>query len=233
MTSDHRATLLALFDTAIAAAHPDVCLPPHLPAPPAGRIIVLAAGKAAGSMAAAAEAHYFDALGLDPERLTGLAVTRYGYARPTRVIRMIEAGHPVPDEAGIAASEETLRLAATAGPDDLVLVLLSGGGSALWIAHGRRRHLLLRRRRPPRAPHHRRNCQRAGCDQDYSAKQQGAFHSAGVPTGDANRAEPAALPLAAPRPRVLLPPLHLPVPLRAMAPQTPVPKNRRQTWPHF
>lgn len=134
MSSNHRETLRTLFDAAVDAAHPDHCLPPHLPAPPNGRIIVLAAGKAAGSMAAAAERHYLDDLALAPERLTGLAVARYGYARPTRVIRMVEAGHPVPDESGIAASEETLKLAASAGPDDIVLVLLSGGGSALWIA---------------------------------------------------------------------------------------------------
>ena len=134
MSSDHRETLRALFDAAVEAAHPDTCLPPHLPEPPAGRIIVLAAGKAAGSMAAAAERHYLDDLGLAPERLTGLAVARYGYGRPTRAIRMVEAGHPVPDDAGVSASEETLRLATSAGPDDIVLVLLSGGGSALWIA---------------------------------------------------------------------------------------------------
>jgi hydroxypyruvate reductase len=134
MTIDHRETLRALFDAAVAAAHPGTCLPPHLPEPPKGRIIVLAAGKAAGSMAEAAEHHYLDTLSLPPDRLTGLAVARYGYGRPTRVVRMVEAAHPVPDETGIAASEETLELAASASPDDLVLVLLSGGGSALWIA---------------------------------------------------------------------------------------------------
>lgn len=134
MSKDHRDTLRTLFDAAVAAAHPDGCLPPHLPEPPAGRIIVLAAGKAAGSMAVAAERHYLDTLSLPADRLTGLAIARYGYGRPTRRIRMVEASHPVPDEAGIAATGQTLERAASAGPDDLVLVLLSGGGSALWIA---------------------------------------------------------------------------------------------------
>jgi glycerate 2-kinase len=85
-------------------------------------------------MAAAAERHYLDALGLDPARLTGLATTRHGHGVPTRRIRVIEAGHPVPDEAGLKAADETLRLAAEATADDLLLVLLSGGGSANWIA---------------------------------------------------------------------------------------------------
>jgi hydroxypyruvate reductase len=85
-------------------------------------------------MAAAAERHYLDALGLDPARLSGLATTRHGHGVPTRRIRVIEAGHPVPDEAGLKAAEETLRLADDAGAGDLLLVLLSGGGSANWIA---------------------------------------------------------------------------------------------------
>ena len=75
---------------------------------PAGRLIVLAAGKAAGSMAEVAERHYLDRL-RPPERLAGIAVTRHGYGRPTRPIAMIEAGHPVPDAAGLAAAERVLR----------------------------------------------------------------------------------------------------------------------------
>jgi hydroxypyruvate reductase len=85
-------------------------------------------------MAAAAERHYLDALGLDPQRLTGIATTRHGHGVPTRRIRVVEAGHPVPDEAGLKAADDTLRLAAEATADDLLLVLLSGGGSANWIA---------------------------------------------------------------------------------------------------
>ena len=93
---------------------------------------MLAAGKAAGSLTEVAEQHY---LALLPEdRLGGIAVTRHGYGRPTRHIPVVEAGHPVPDEAGIAGTERALALADAAGEDDLVLVLLSGGASANWIA---------------------------------------------------------------------------------------------------
>jgi glycerate 2-kinase len=132
-----RELLESLFRSAVAAAHPSCCLPAHLPnAPPQGRLIVLAAGKAAGSLAQEAERH-FAAL-IAQGRLDGIAVTRHGYGRPTARIAMIEAGHPVPDEAGIAGTERTLSLAESANADDLVLVLLSGGASANWIApaHG-------------------------------------------------------------------------------------------------
>jgi len=131
---ESRTFLRHLFDTAVAAAHPASCLPPLLPPPPQGRLIVLAAGKAAGSMTEVAEAHYLDALKLTPERLTGVAVARHGYGRPTRAVSMIEAGHPVPDAAGLAAAERALELADKASADDLVLVLMSGGASANWIA---------------------------------------------------------------------------------------------------
>ena len=113
---------------------PTSCSSAHLRPAPKGRVICLAAGKGAAAMAAAAERHYLDTLGLDPARLTGLATTRHGHGVPTRRIRVIEAGHPVPDEAGLKAADETLRLAAEATADDLLLVLLSGGGSANWIA---------------------------------------------------------------------------------------------------
>src|SRR5215472_733028 len=129
-----RAFLEELYRTAVAAAHPAACLPPHLPAsPPAGRLVILAAGKAAGSMAELAERHYLDA-GVPSGRIHGSAVTRHGYGRPTQVVPVVEAGHPVPDAAGLAAAERTLALADAAGADDLVLVLLSGGASANWIA---------------------------------------------------------------------------------------------------
>jgi glycerate 2-kinase len=130
-----RAFLIDLFGTAVAAAHPDNCLAPLLPAPPpAGRMVILAAGKAAGAMAEVAERYYVDRCGLTAARLSGLAVTRHGYGRPTRFVRLVEAGHPVPDAAGLAATFETLALADGAGPGDLVLVLISGGASANWIA---------------------------------------------------------------------------------------------------
>ncbi len=96
--------------------------------------MILAAGKAAGAMAEVAERHYVDQGGLPASRISGLAVTRHGYARPTRLVRVIEAGHPVPDAAGLAATFETLALADGAGLSDLVLVLISGGASANWIA---------------------------------------------------------------------------------------------------
>jgi glycerate 2-kinase len=133
MAASSRALLESLFRTAVAAAHPSQCLPPNLPEPPPrGRLIVLAAGKAAGSMTEAAEAHYLGRIADD--RLTGIAVTRHGYGRPSRQIAVVEAGHPVPDEAGLKGTERALALAEAAGADDLVLVLLSGGASANWIA---------------------------------------------------------------------------------------------------
>jgi glycerate 2-kinase len=132
--TDRRPLLHAIFDAAVAAAHPDVVLARHLRPVPKGRVICLAAGKGAAAMAAAAERHYLDALELDPERLAGIATTRHGHGVPTRRIEVIEAGHPVPDEAGLKGAEASLQLAASAGADDLLLVLLSGGGSANWIA---------------------------------------------------------------------------------------------------
>jgi hydroxypyruvate reductase len=129
-----RATLLRMFEAAVAAAHPRECLTPHLPPPPAsGRLIVLAAGKAAGSMAAVADAFYRQH-GAAKDRLVGLAVTRHGYGEAAGVIPVVEAGHPMPDQAGVDATVRALALAESAKADDLVLVLLSGGGSANWIA---------------------------------------------------------------------------------------------------
>lgn len=130
-----RSFLKKLFVTAVAAAHPNSRLAERLPDPPQnGRLIVLAAGKAAGSMTVAAERHYLDTLRIDPGRMMGFAVARHGYGRPTRVVTMVEAGHPIPDAAGVAAAERALELAGQAGRDDLVVVLLSGGASANWIA---------------------------------------------------------------------------------------------------
>jgi glycerate 2-kinase len=125
--------LESLFRGAVAAAHPAACLPPNLPEPPRrGRLVILAAGKAAGAMTEVAEAHYLPEL--PAARLAGLAVTRHGYGRPTRHIPVIEAGHPVPDKAGISATKRALALADAVDANDLVLVLLSGGASANWIA---------------------------------------------------------------------------------------------------
>src|SRR3978361_2271782 len=132
--TDRRPLLRAMFDAAVAAAHPDVVLASFLRPVPKGKVICLAAGKGAAAMAAAAERHYRDALELDPARLVGIATTRHGHGVPTRRIRGVEAGHPVPEEAGVKVAEDSLVLAAEACADDLLLVLLSGGGSANWIA---------------------------------------------------------------------------------------------------
>jgi hydroxypyruvate reductase len=113
-----------MFDAAVAAALPARIVPPHLPAPPQGRTIVLGAGKASAAMAKAVEDNW-------PGPLEGLVVTRYGHAVPCQRIEIVEAAHPVPDAAGEAAARRILELARGAGPDDLVLCLISGGGSAL------------------------------------------------------------------------------------------------------
>jgi glycerate 2-kinase len=132
--SPSRAFLEELYRIAVAAAHPSSCLVPHLPKPSVGRLIILAAGKAAGAMAEVAEAHYLDHSGFPPSRLAGVAVARHGYGRPTRIIAGIEAGHPVPDDASLAGAERALALAESAASADLVLVLVSGGASANWVA---------------------------------------------------------------------------------------------------
>jgi hydroxypyruvate reductase len=134
MNGNSRAFLSDLFRTAVAAAHPATCLPPLLPPAPKGRLILLAAGKAAGSMAEVAEDFYLNRLKLPRERLCGIAVARHGYGRPLQVVTMIEAGHPVPDGAGLEATLRALEFADNADDDDLVLVLISGGASANWIA---------------------------------------------------------------------------------------------------
>ena len=134
MDARPRAFLADLFRTAVTAAHPSTFLPSLLPPPPKGRLILLAAGKAAGSMAEVAEGFYLDRLRIAAERLSGVAVARHGYGRHLRRVRMIEAGHPIPDAAGLEGAERALALAGGAGTDDLVLVLMSGGASANWIA---------------------------------------------------------------------------------------------------
>jgi glycerate 2-kinase len=133
-----RAELLALYDAAVAAAHPEICLPAHLPPPPdGGQLYVVGAGKAAAAMAVAAEEHYRRLGALD--RVTGFTTAPQGTpaaltgVRPS-VIEIVSARHPTPDEASVRAAEQALALVATATEGDLVLVLLSGGASALWAA---------------------------------------------------------------------------------------------------
>jgi glycerate 2-kinase len=138
LNTPSRDLLESLFRTAVAAAHPAHCVRPNLPEfLPNGRIVILAAGKAAGSMTEVAERHYLAQMAerhIEADRLGGVAVTRHGYGRPTRQIAVVEAGHPVPDEAGLSGTERALALADAAGKDDLVVVLISGGASANWIA---------------------------------------------------------------------------------------------------
>jgi hydroxypyruvate reductase len=121
---DAKALLKAMFDAAIAAAQPDKCVPPHLPAAPRGRLVVIGAGKASAAMARAVERAW-------PGRLEGLVVTRYGYAVPCEHIEIVEAAHPVPDAAGEKAARRMLELVSGLHADDTVLCLVSGGGSSL------------------------------------------------------------------------------------------------------
>lgn len=125
----------AIFAAAVEAVSPAQFVPPHLPPPPErGRLVLLAAGKAAGSMIAAAEAHYLHVHGFPRERLTGLAITRHGYEAQTELVEVVGAGHPLPDEASLAATERMLALADALGEDDLAVFLLSGGASANLVA---------------------------------------------------------------------------------------------------
>jgi len=120
-----RALLTAMFRAAVASAQPAVCVPPHLPDPPAGgRTVVVGAGKAAAAMARAVEEHWRGPL-------SGLVVTRYGHRVPCERIEVVEAAHPVPDAAGEEAARRILDLAQGLGPNDLLLCLISGGGSSL------------------------------------------------------------------------------------------------------
>jgi glycerate-2-kinase len=120
-----RRLLREIFDAAVAAADPRVVLAAHLPPRPAGRCVVVGAGKSAAVMAAALEDAWPDVA------LSGTVVTRYGHAAPTRRIEVIEASHPVPDAAGESGARRLLERVRGLGPDDLVLALISGGGSAL------------------------------------------------------------------------------------------------------
>ena len=127
-----RELLRRLFDAAIASAQPAVAVPPHLPDPASvqGRLVVIGAGKASAAMARAVEDHWRG----PRDKLTGLVVTRYGYSVPCERIEIIEAAHPVPDEAGLKAAERMKAFVQGLSEDDVVLCLISGGGSALLPA---------------------------------------------------------------------------------------------------
>jgi hydroxypyruvate reductase len=117
--------LRGMFDAALAAAAPALRVPPFLPKLPKGRTVVVGAGKAAASMAKAVEEHYTGRID------GGLVVTRYQHGLPLKIIEVVEAGHPNPDDSGLKAAQRILDMASTLGPDDLLLCLISGGGSAL------------------------------------------------------------------------------------------------------
>src|SRR5690242_18834548 len=121
-----RELLLGSFQAALAAADPLRIVPRELPQPPRGRTVVVGAGKAAAAMALAVESHWPAEAPLE-----GVVITRYGHGLPTRRIRVVEAGHPVPDEQGEAAARGILAAARGLAADDLLLVLVSGGGSSL------------------------------------------------------------------------------------------------------
>jgi hydroxypyruvate reductase len=121
-----RQLLIDSFEAAVAAADPLRILPPHFPHPPKGRTLVVGAGKAAAAMALAVERHWPAQAALE-----GLVITRYRHGLLTSRVKVIEAGHPVPDDTGAAAAKEILRAARALTADDLLLVLVSGGGSAL------------------------------------------------------------------------------------------------------
>jgi hydroxypyruvate reductase len=128
-TPDRRNLLRSLFDAAVAAAQPALCLPAHLPPHPKGRTIVIGAGKASAAMARALEDHW-------EGPLEGLVVTRYGYEVPCQRIEIVQAAHPVPDAAGLHATERIRNLVNGLTADDLVIALISGGGSSLLVAPG-------------------------------------------------------------------------------------------------
>lgn len=119
------AVLRRLFDEAVRAADPMRSLAAHLPPRPEGRAVVVGAGKASARMAEAVEAVWGPC--------EGLVITRYGYARPCEGVEIVEAAHPVPDEAGRAATERMLSLLKGLGEGDTVLALISGGASSLLV----------------------------------------------------------------------------------------------------
>lgn len=127
MSPEDRSLLLSLFDAAVSAADPTEALRAHLPDRPKGRTVVIGAGKGAAQLAAA-----FEDLWSAP--VEGVVVTRYGYAVPCRHIRVLEAAHPVPDEAGLEASAALLNTVSNLTEDDLVVALICGGGSSLLSA---------------------------------------------------------------------------------------------------
>lgn len=124
MSNHHDQFLSHLFDAAVCAADPVEALRGRLPGPPKGRTVVIGAGKGAAQLAQAFEA-------LWPHPFEGVVVTRYGYGAPCKTIRVLEAAHPVPDGAGLAAAKALKNAVHGLGPEDLVIALICGGGSSL------------------------------------------------------------------------------------------------------
>jgi hydroxypyruvate reductase len=126
MKQEAASLMRKMFEAAIASAQPQLCVPPHLPLPSEvkGRLIVIGAGKASAAMARAVEDHWTGPV-------SGLVVTRYGYKVPCAHIEIVEAAHPVPDQAGLDAAHRILQLVQGLSSDDVVLCLISGGGSSL------------------------------------------------------------------------------------------------------
>ncbi|MEH6402636.1 MAG: glycerate kinase [Sneathiella sp.] len=124
MAIDPEKFLNELFGVAVEAVSADRCLASYLPSPPKGKTLVIGAGKAAASMAKAVEENWHGPL-------SGLVITRYGHGLALDDIELVEAGHPVPDEAGAAAADDIISRLAGLSEDDLVLCLISGGGSSL------------------------------------------------------------------------------------------------------
>lgn len=122
-----RRFLTSLFEAAVGAAEPNAAISAHLPERPSGRTIVVGAGKGAAQLAQALE-RIWDG------PLEGVIVTRYGFGASCERIEVLEAGHPVPDRAGLLASNRLLSTVAKLSPDDLVIALFTGGGSALLPA---------------------------------------------------------------------------------------------------
>jgi len=121
-----KVVLQSLFNAAIEAAQPAKCLPRHLPEPPKGKTVVIGFGKGAAAMAKVVEDNW-------QGPLEGVVVTRYGFGAPCQRVQVLEAGHPVPDQAGIDATRKILEAVSNLSADDLVICLVSGGGSSLLV----------------------------------------------------------------------------------------------------
>lgn len=123
---DPKSFLMDLFDVAVSAADPDKIIKQYLPERPKGRLVIIGAGKASARMAECVEAHYGPC--------DGMVITRYGHERPTQKVNVFQAGHPLPDDASVRATQKIIDLANSLGKDDLVIALISGGASALLCA---------------------------------------------------------------------------------------------------